>query len=188
MEPRPRAEVSGYLRSPDPQLGRREVGRERHRPRADHPVELAVESPNRLARDLKRLSGLVGGHVERVVHVRDLRSGHDSTSRLPVGVQAGVYVLGAARIDERSRAVLEQLRDCQQRGQPLLLCGHHALEREHVGKIRGAEIVREYAARGVRVAYVHVPADETRCDYEVARVNGLSRLHALQVGGLADRS
>ena len=183
---RPDAEVARDLSRARQQLGRREVRRKRHRPRADHPVQRAVEAADCVARRSQSVGGAVCRHVQRIVQVRNLDAGNDAASRLRVCGQTGLDVLRAARIDERRGAVLQQFGNCQQRSQPLFIRSHHPLQLEHVGQIRSAQIVREDAARGVRVANVHMPADEARRNHEVARVNDLIRRDVRQLVRLAD--
>ena len=101
---------------------------------------------------------LVARQGERRVAVRHALAEDDADAGVLVGLETRVRKLGAARIHEAHRAVLEELHQAEEGREVLLLLGHRHLELEDLGQ--GLEVVREDPADGVGVAHVQVAVDE----------------------------
>ena len=80
-------------------------------------------------RPIDRLGGGVARQRERRVAVAHAVAHQHADAGVLVGLQAGVGKLGAARVHEAHRAVLQQLHDAEQRGGVLLLLRHRHLQR-----------------------------------------------------------
>ena len=150
-----------------------------HGPGADAAVQLSIEFLDGGFNGLDSVSGGRNRQSQRTGFVGYVGASDDSAAGLLVSVQAPVNVFRAAGIHECGGAVLQKFSDCQEAGVVFLLFSHDGLKFENVGQVGRAQVVGEDSSGGVSVADMHVPVDESRCDYHV---RGIDHAISLDLG------